>query len=170
MASTTAATDWQSTSLTALTRHIISTHHAYLNRQLPLLSALLTAHTRAYWRQHPELLQAHRLFHQMKTGLDQHLIKEETAGFPLIQAHEAGAAVSLAPFSGNIPDHEAEHADARATLAQLRHTLWDHQLPADVGAEVQPTLDLLAALDADLETHIHLENDILFPRVRARAA
>ncbi|MCC6262365.1 MAG: hemerythrin domain-containing protein [Bryobacterales bacterium] len=164
------ATDWRSAELSSLTQHIASTHHAYLNRQLPLIASLLTAHVRQYWLKHPELLKAHTLFFQFQAAVEQHLIKEETVGFPLVEARGQDPAKSLAPFVNSINGHIAEHAAIRGLLHEIREALWDFQAPESIGGEVAYTCRLLTELEKDMAEHVHLEDDILFPRVRAEGA
>ncbi|MCC7339940.1 MAG: hemerythrin domain-containing protein [Bryobacterales bacterium] len=165
----TNGTDWRSEELSGLTRHIASTHHSYLHRQLPLLVSLLTAHVRQYWLKHPELLKAHTLLHQLRAAIDQHLIKEETVGFPLVEAYDLDQTKRLTPFANSINGHIAEHAAIGELLQQIRVTLWDYRVPEDIGVEVAFTCGLLEELEKDLAEHVHLEDDILFPRVRALA-
>lgn len=160
---------WQQASLSSFTDHIVGHHHAYLNRELPLIGELLTAQVRAHWRQHPELLEAHSILGQARALVEQHLIKEETAGFPLLSAHERDASVSIAPFSGSIDGHIAEHARITELFSRLRSTLWDYRAPEGTGPEMAALCDRLGKLHEDLAQHIHLEDEILFPRVRAMA-
>lgn len=155
------ATPWE------LMDHIVATHHNYLHRQLPLLAAELTEHTRRHWLVHPELLEARATFFEIWSALGSHLLREETTALPMLHARRDDPETSLAPFIGNIDGHVAEHAGAVQALAKLRSTLWDYRAPDDVSAGVQVTLDRLAELEDDLAVHIHLENDILFGQVRA---
>lgn len=164
-----ATTDWGRAPLAELVDHIIVTHHGLLHRAMPLLSAELTQHVRDWWMKHPELLQAHTVFHRAKAGLEQHLIQEETAGFPLIKRHERDAGVSVAPFVNTVAQHREAHAQVLKELREVQHLLWDGKPPADVGPGVAVTLQQLAAVVDDLATHIHLENDVLFKRLEAAA-
>lgn len=166
----TSNNSWHSASLSSLTSHVVGTHHAYLYHQLPLLGSLLTAHLRKYWLKHIELLKAHKLFFEMKTAIEQHLIKEETAGFPLVEAWEKDNSRSLVPFLKNIDHHVEEHATVLSLLKEIRQTLWNYQVPEDMGAEVSYTVAELEALEKDLLEHIRLENEILFPRIQEIAA
>ncbi len=160
-------TSWAQVPLSQLVDHIQVKHHTYTVRELNLISALLSEHTRSHWMRHPEFLQAHTLFHQAKTGIEQHLMQEETAGFMLIRAHEKDGKKSLAPFLNTIGMHEEAHSDALSLLRKVKETLWNGKAPEDLDAEVTPTLGRLDALITDLVEHIHLENDILFPRAKA---
>lgn len=163
-------TDWQQRPLGELVDHILTQHHAYTYRTLSLISEMLTWNMRNHWMKHPELLQAHIAFHRVKAALEQHMIQEETAGFRLIKAHEKNPGVSLAPFLNTIDQHEEAHADAASGMAEVKTILWNGSAPADLGREVATTLEQIDALLTDLIEHIHLENDILFPRARALAS
>lgn len=160
------STTWQEASLSRLTNHIVSTHHVYLYTQLPLIGNLLTAHLRKYWLKHIELLYAHKLFFEMKVAIEQHLIKEETVGFPLVEVWEKDSSKSLTPFIKNIDHHVEEHAAVLGYLKELREVLWNYQVPAGMGAEVAYTISELEALEKDLLEHIRLEDEILFPQIK----
>lgn len=157
--------DWQAASLTDLTNHIINVHHALLYRKLPLISALLNESFRELWMKHPSMVKAHQLYHEMQANLLQHLMVEETAGFPLIQASEKDKTVSLDRFTSTLGDHEKAHANVLTALAEIRGLLWDFSPPAEFGATIAHCVKELDAIEKDLKTHIHLENDILFKRV-----
>lgn len=163
----TVRTNWQQVPMGQLTDHILTTHHAFLHRQVPLIAALLLDHVRQSWMKHPEFLAAHALFHNVQAELEQHLIQEETAGFPLIHAHDTDPTVRLDPFANTLDQHLAAHAHVMDLLRQVRERLWNYVAPADLGSEVAFTFGQLQQLEADLREHIHLENDVLFPRVRA---
>lgn len=157
--------DWQNAPLGQLVDHILAAHHMRLHRELPYLRDRLTALARTHWMKHPELLQAHTAFHRVEAALVQHLIQEETAGFPLIHRYERGQAKSLAPFADSFDAHRQVHAEALKALQDIGEMLGTWAPAADVDPEVEATREQFAALADDLAVHIRLENDILFPRV-----
>lgn len=157
---------WQQATLAELANHIVNTHHAYLYRELPLIEALLTAHLRAHWFKHPELLKAHQLFRQLQTELMQHMIKEETGGFALLNAREKNPEVSIKPFVDYIGQHLQDHASVSDLLAQVRAALHDYALPDDLAPGMEGTCGRLRQMESDLARHIHLEDDILFEKCR----
>lgn len=159
--------DWTAEKPWHLMDYIVATHHAYLNRQLPLIAQLLTEQTRDHWLRHPEMLGAHSAFYEVWAALQQHLFREETTAVPMLHARERDSSTSMELFQANIDGHIEEHADALAGLAKVRAILWDFKRPEDVGEEMDYTFRLLTELTHDLETHIHLEDDILFDQVRA---
>lgn len=158
--------EWADVSPSVLMDHIVATHHAYINRQLPLLAGSLLAHAREYWRRYPQFLTAHTEFAVLRAALEQHLLREETTAVPLLAAWSRDSTTSLAPFAGNIDDHIREHAAARGALDKLRETLWGYTSQDGQGPEVAYTFAQLGAFENDLVTHVHLEDDILFPQVR----
>lgn len=163
-------TNWNEAPMSQLVDYIITKHHVYSYAELDLISELLTWHVRNYWLKFPILLQAHTLFHQVKAAFEQHMIQEETAGFPMIKAAEKDSTKSLAPFVKTITHHEEAHEHAISTLRKVKETLWNGEPPAEIGPEVATTITLISNLIADLAEHIRLENDILFPRARALQA
>lgn len=68
--------------------YVINKHHRYLNEELPQLSPYVTKVLRVHGASQPHLAQIHKLFHELKMELEQHLIKEETEDFPLILEFE----------------------------------------------------------------------------------
>ncbi|CAM5779301.1 hemerythrin domain-containing protein [Castellaniella caeni] len=157
---------WQQASMAELANHIVNTHHAYMYRELPLVESLLTAHLRAHWFKHPELLKTHQLFRQMQTELMQHMIKEETGGFSLLNARAQNPEISIQPFVDYIGQHLKDHASVHELLAQIRAALHDYVLPDDLKSDMESTCDRLRQIEADLAQHIHLEDDILFAKCR----
>lgn len=162
----TSGTDYDEAPFEALVDHIVATHHSYLDRQLPLIAQLLSDHARKYWLRHPEFLAARAMYYEAWQAISSHLLREETTAVPLLHAYQRDSSTNLKPLADNIDDHVKEHAAATAAFAAIRAKLWDFVAPADVGPEVAVTFQLLAELQADLVEHIHLENDVLFPRVR----
>lgn len=80
--------DWREEPLSDLIDHIVQNHHVYLLKELPLLSEFVTKILRVHGSAHRELSQLHKLFHQMKMELEQHMISEEEIVFPLIKKAE----------------------------------------------------------------------------------
>lgn len=160
-------TDWQTAPLTELVDHVIDTHHAYLNRSLPELSEMTTAILRAHGAKHEELREMHRLFHQLKTELDSHLIDEEEVVFPLVKDYEdQGSTIALSRAVNVIKKLEEEHDGAGEILHQLREITRDYSVPDDGCTTYDNTYRKLKELENDMFQHIHLENNILHPRLK----
>lgn len=146
--------------------YIVSTHHAYLVRELPKLRDLIGKILRVHGQQHPELSRIHKLFHNLETELEQHMIKEEEILFPLAKAYEAKPAQRLLMEIYRVnAELEEEHEGAGDILKALRALTNNYMPPADGCGSYVLTYKGLEALEWDLFQHIHLENNILFPRL-----
>lgn len=150
-----------------LIEHIVSTHHAYLHEELPLLDALASKVRDAHGSRHPELVEVARLVSELRADLEPHLAREEQVLFPAIGRLADGGDHSF-PFgsiSNPIRVMLAEHDRAGELLSQLRATADGYEVPADGCGSYRALYGRLADLEADTHRHIHLENNVLFPAV-----
>jgi regulator of cell morphogenesis and NO signaling len=158
-------TDWTKLSSVELIDHVVNTHHAYLQTELPVLSDLTTKILRAHGSNHGELARVHKLFHSLKMELDQHLIKEEEILFPLIKEYEESPSEDLLQRIRKVmAETEDEHVGAGDILKELREITNQYEVPADGCRTYNVAFDRLQELESDLFQHIHLENNILFQR------
>ncbi len=158
--------DWQTIGYSFLIDHILQTHHSYLKTELPEISALVTKILRVHGTGHKELTQLHRQFHLLQMDLIQHLIKEEEELFPLIKKYEKGASKDLLVMIQNkIEELEKEHLEAGTILKTMRVVTENYLIPDDACKTFRLTYQSLEYLETDLFEHIHLENNILFPRL-----
>jgi regulator of cell morphogenesis and NO signaling len=158
--------NWNEATCSELIDQIVYKHHAYLSEELPQLSPYVTKILRVHGPQHKELADVHQLFHQMKTELEQHTIKEENEIFPLILKYEKNPSSELlAQLTLSIKELEEEHETAGDILKKLRDVTRDYQLPEGACMTYRLTFKRLEDLESDLFHHIHLENNILFPRL-----
>lgn len=166
------ATDWNGAPITTLADHILETHHVFLKEQLPRLDALLEKVQNAHGTQHGDMLQKLRdTFDILRNELEPHLIKEEQILFPAIRSIDAfiteGApqpVIHCGSVAYPIQQMEYEHENAGNVLTEMRSITKDYHLPEDACASFKALYDGLKALEADLHEHIHLENNILFPK------
>ncbi len=165
-------TDWNRESLSALVDHIVDMHHTFMKVQLPRLDGLLAKVERAHSAQHGQMLaQLRRAYDAIRSELEAHLMKEEQILFPLIQQTEAfvnGGGPRPVSHCGSVANPirqmEVEHDDAGDELAVMRKVTDGYRLPPDACPTFASLYEGLAAMEADLHEHIHLENNILFPR------
>jgi regulator of cell morphogenesis and NO signaling len=163
--------DWEKESYSELIDHVVNTHHAYLNTELPIISEFVTKILRVHGLNHTELSRVHRLFHQLKAEMEHHSIKEEMDAFPLIKDYEKEPKEEKLPLLGQvITALENEHDGAGDILKEIRQITNDFELPEDACTTYRLTFQKLEELESDLFQHIHLENNILFPRVLKEAA
>jgi len=161
-------TDWLTAPLPALIDHILDTHHAYMKTQLPRVEARLAKVLHAHSDRHGDMLRAlAAVYGAMKAELDGHLAKEEIVLFPLVRALDGGA--KAGPFHcGSVQNPIRvmfmEHDSAGEALAEMRRLTSDYTAPEDACNTFKALYFELAEMESDLHRHIHLENNILFPR------
>ena len=163
--------EWARASLELLCAHIVVKHHAYARREIPRLLELsanvLTRHGSA----HPELADIHATLAQLDIEINEHLAKEESVLFPYIVSLERSlTSAGSEPVScyGFLPDPVAvlshDHEEAGALLAQIRQLSHNFTAPLGVCLSYRIFYTGLQELEHDLRQHMHLENNILFPR------
>jgi regulator of cell morphogenesis and NO signaling len=159
--------DWREAPMSELIEYVVQKHHAFLQQELPVIGEFVTKILRVHGPNHGDSLSPlHRLFHTLKTELDQHLISEETLMFPLVVEYEKNPnAETLRKAQAAIADLESEHSGAGDLLKQMREVTRDYTLPDGACRTYTLAFQKLEALESDLFEHIHLENNILFPRV-----
>jgi regulator of cell morphogenesis and NO signaling len=163
--------DWASASLSELADHIVDRHHGYTRLALARLEELLVEVSAAHAERHPELGQMQRVFRGLDQELLQHMNKEESILFPYVakleEALRRRQPVAPAPFGTvNYPVRMMmqEHESAAAALREIRKWSSDYHLPADACTRWMLLYQGFQELEQDLHQHIHLENNILFPR------
>ena len=155
---------------------IVDKHHAYVRRVIPSLTANTQKLATAHGSRHPELPEVARLTQAVAAEMLSHMAKEECVLFPYI-AEVAGAVRARQPIPsgpfGSIENPirmmEHEHESAGAAMARIRELTGDFQVPPDGCTTYRVALQQLAEFEQDLHAHVHLENNILFPRARVLA-
>jgi regulator of cell morphogenesis and NO signaling len=161
--------DWSNASLTALIEHIQRRYHQPLREELPRLRAMLDKVVSRHGDRMPDrLLPLHKTFDRLQAELLGHMAKEDQVLFPCIVALENGTPPSMpnvgAWITSPISVMEAEHDDAGAALAFIREVT-DGFAPPDWACPTFRGLYYgLAQLETDMHVHVHLENNVLFPR------
>ncbi len=140
-----------------LTTYIEDTHHEYMRRVLPEISELLNTLLRVHGKNHAELFEVYRVYGQLKTDLEQHLLKEETMLFPDFDQTDKNRE-EITELARIITE---EHEGAGELLVKLRELTHDYQVPTDACKTYARTYQLLEEMEDDLHQHIHLENNIL---------
>lgn len=159
--------NWGKATISELVEQIVNKHHAYLWAELPKISELATLILRVHGPSHPELAKIHKLFHILKMDLESHLTKEETVQYPAIRDYaKSNLESDLTIAIGVIDELEEEHTEAGDILKELREVTDDYKIPSDVCETFISTYSKLRELESDLFQHIHLENNILFPKLK----
>jgi len=158
----------------ALVSYIVANHHAYVREMLPLLISHSRKIAEAHRNRHPELPRVAQLVQQIADEMTVHMMKEEQILFPymvrLAAAEARGFTAPAAPF-GSIanPIHrmEAEHESAGHIMLELRELTDGFKRPDDACSTYAICLQELETFERDLHTHVHLENNLLFPKAAA---
>jgi regulator of cell morphogenesis and NO signaling len=168
---------WTNESLSGLIEHISNKHHVFICEEGPHIQASAAKVVGAHGQNHPELLEAKQIFDDLSNELSVHLMKEEQILFPFVfRMEEAAAANEPAPLAmfGTVANPVRmmmqEHDGAGKALRKLRALTNNYAAPADACISYKALYDPLKGFEADLHQHIHLENNILFPRVIALEA
>ena len=163
--------NWQIEPLAELAAHINNTHHKYTREEIARLNPLLDKVCSVHGKNHPELLHMRATFRGLGQELSMHMMKEEAVLFPYIVRMEEAVIQQepvLPPPFGTVQNPVAmmmhEHDSAGDALRALRQFSSGYLPPADACISYQTLYKALAAFEADLHQHIHLENNILFPR------
>jgi regulator of cell morphogenesis and NO signaling len=172
--------DWQKATLAELAEHIVAKHHDYVRQEIQRLIPLCAKVAGVHGKNHPELEGIQSSFQALAEELTTHLMKEERMLFPYIAQLELGANSGSRPTAspfGTVKNPVRmmmmEHDSAGELLRKMREISNDYVLPADACMSFQMLYRALEEFEADLHQHIHLENNILFPRaieLEAKAA
>ena len=164
--------DWSSAPLRELVDHIVNTHHSFMRAHLPKVEAIFD---RILAKQADDICGfVHPLsqtFLSLKAELESHLMKEEQILFPhvvrLEGAREAGnppPPFHCSSVQAPISVMEHEHANAKKALEEMHRLTNGYPTKEDMCSNRRALFEALMELEADLHQHIHLENDLLFPR------
>lgn len=158
---------WTNSDSNTIIDHVISHYHNPLREELAMLSPYVTKISRVHGDNHPELIKVSELFYAFKKEMLEHAEKEETVAFPLIRGLEANTVEDRAGAIALIHELEKEHDAAGAILREIREITSDFALPGDACGTYTLVFKRLEALEGDTFIHVHLENNILFPRYTA---
>jgi regulator of cell morphogenesis and NO signaling len=166
--------NWQAEPLAELVAHINNTHHKYTREEIARLIPLLEKVCGVHGKNHPELQTVQTVFHGLAQELSMHMMKEEAILFPYIVRMEEAVIQKepvLPPPFGSVQNPVLmmvhEHDAAGDALHAIREASGGYTSPADACVSYQTLYKALADFEKDLHQHIHLENNILFPRAIA---
>ncbi|MCQ6280981.1 iron-sulfur cluster repair di-iron protein [Bacillus sp. EB600] len=155
---------WTDSDSNTIIDHVISNYHRPLEEELTMLSPYVTKVSRVHGDNHPELLKVNELFYAFKKGMLEHMVKEEAVVFPLIKQLEANTVENREEAINMISELEKEHDESGSLLKELRTVTADFQLPFDACGTYTLVYQRLEMLEEETFMHVHLENNILFPR------
>lgn len=154
-----------------LADYIVNTHHRYIKTNLPDVRIYATKVMKVHGNNHPELLKIHELIEEVNAELTAHMVKEEKVLFPYIKALAIAKNNSSSVYEENfgtvqnpINMMEMEHELVGKNMEEIRTLSNNYLLPEDACASYSLLYRLLSEFEEDLHLHIHLENNILFPK------
>jgi len=160
--------------LDQLVDYIVTTHHAYVRRALPAVAVHIAKLREVHGRRHPELARIGDTWCELFVEMSQHLLKEEQVLFPYIRvlvARQQQSCGALSSPFGTVENPirmmEREHREAADALRTIRALTHGYAAPADGCMTYRVCMEELAAFEYDLHRHVHLENNVLFPRAIA---
>jgi len=162
---------WNDQPLASLATYIVQKHHTYCKEECLRLEPLLAKVVSKHGERHPELGQVQGLFTALSNELSMHMMKEEQMLFPYILALEDAVTYKSlpprAPF-GTVQNPVRmmvqEHDDAGNLTKGIRELTRNFTTPEGACTSFKVLYQGLEAFEADLHQHIHLENNLLFPR------
>lgn len=166
--------DYDNWKLDFLVDYIVNTHHEYVKANVPFITELANKVSSVHGQQHHEVLKVAEIFNRLGKDLSLHLVKEETIVFPFIKElilDEKSGTKSQSPAFDSIQTPtqmmEVEHEQAGEDLAEIRAITDDYTLPLDACTSYRVLFEKLKQFENDLFNHVHLENNILFPKAIA---
>ncbi len=168
---TTEDKNWMTAPLCDLTKHIREKHHGYVRQAIPHTQALMDKVASKHGENHKELFKIGALFAEVGREMIVHMQKEEMILFPYIdsleRASEAHESIEP-PFFQTVrnPIHMMmkEHDASGHSVAKIRFLTSDYTPPAGACTSFKALYEALKEFETDLHQHVHLENNILFPR------
>lgn len=156
-------------SLTDLIDFITNTHHRYVKEAMPVIFEHMQKVAYKHGERHAEFKKIANLFAELKHDMEQHMLKEEVILFPAIK--------QLETFHDNLVKRsemilletpvqvmETEHEIAGHVMQEIRKLTNNNQAPDDGCTTYKLSFDQLKKIETDLHRHMHLENNILFPK------
>jgi len=157
--------------LNVLINHIVNKHHKYVKESMPVILAHLEKVSTRHGDRNPELYEIYQLFEELKMDMEHHMYKEENILFPRIK--EVNNATKSPALSHSI-DHrflmapitvmEGDHERAGNILHEIKKLSDNYTPPPGACTTYRVSFEELKQFELDLHRHVHLENNILFPR------
>lgn len=161
----TATHNFREWDLSFLSDYIVNAHHKYVRKSLPEIMFYAQKIAKVHGSNHPELNQIADLFSQVNHELVQHMEKEETFLFPAIKEVEtSGSEDARAIIADEIVRLADEHEFAGGAMDKINEISNGYTVPEDGCNSYRMAFSLLKEFEDDLHIHVHLENNILFPK------
>jgi regulator of cell morphogenesis and NO signaling len=159
------ATNFKEWKLSFLSEYITNTHHKFVLKTLPELVFYTQKIADVHGAHHPELIEVASLFTRINEELLQHLKNEEDVLFPAIRAAEISASPQVkSTIISEVTRMQGEHEFTGGAMDKINVLTKNYLIPADACNTYRVALKLLEQFEDDLHIHVHLENNILYPK------
>lgn len=160
--------DWKTAKYSQIIEHILKNHHTPLKKELPELEKLVYTIFKVHFEDSGDVLEkVHRLFGQLKTILESHIIKEERALFYMIIDYEKESSKELLEdIVRRIESVEEDNKEAMGLIKKIREITNDYIVPPTGCPTYVNTYNRLKELEASLLQHVDIENNIMFNRLK----
>lgn len=155
---------WTDSESTVIIEHIKNHYHRTLEVELANLSPYVTKVAKVHGAHHPELIKVYDLFYELKRELLEHTAKEEATVFPMLLKLDEPNVENREEIINHLIELEKEHDHAGSILKNLRDITSDFTPPLDACGTYRLVYSRLEGLEEHTFMHVHLENNILFPR------
>ncbi len=143
-------------------------YHAGLREEFPSLAPYITKVARVHGEHHPHLLRVQEIFKLLRSELIDHTDDEDTTVFPLILDYlHSPTSAKKESLTPHVTELEQEHDTAGRLLKELRKITDNFTPPAEACGTYRLVYARLEQLEKETFEHVHLENNVLFERVRA---
>jgi regulator of cell morphogenesis and NO signaling len=163
--------DFDKLNMIQLCEYIIQTHHAYVKNEMPQIYAYLQKVSSKHGERHPELYKIFQIFSAVREEMEGHMKKEELILFPRIKElqkladnENAQLQLNIGYLQSPITVMEQEHDHAGNLLNDIRIFSDNYTPPQDACTTYRLSFAALKAFELDMHQHVHLENNILFPK------
>lgn len=160
--------EWE---LNFLAQYIVNNHHTYVKNAIPEITTHLQKVYNAHVEKYPYIAEVQSTFALVAEEMINHMMKEERILFPLLKYltesqkfNEKPKTNGFGTIKNPIRQMEAEHVSAGGAMEKIRTLTNNYSLPEDACTTFQVTYKELDEFEKDLHKHVHLENNILFPR------
>jgi regulator of cell morphogenesis and NO signaling len=154
-----------------LADYIVNTHHAYLNENTAQIAAYANKIAGVHGAHHPEVVEIAAIFARIATDMASHLREEEEVLFPAIKRIDVARTAGNSPeaqdvemIKASLAKLDREHQEIGDAVHAIRHLAHGYAIPGDVCNTFAVTYQKLHEFEDDLHKHVHLENNILFPK------
>lgn len=163
--------DFASWEISFLIDYIVNVHHGYLKDTMDKINGYAQKIAKVHGSGHPEVIEIAAIFHKIAAELKPHLKEEEEIFFPAVQRVEANkkagttaATEDVATLERSLKNLQKEHEEVGEAIHKIRHLAGDYAIPDNVCNTFALTYQKLKEFEDDLHKHVHLENNILFPK------